>query len=236
MARFLWFLGIAACTEIGLDDSVDQSGLSSVRWTLDWDLEGIETSARGWCTVTDTGAEVCVTSGSVVSAMTSLVQCDDVVSRAGWTSWLPVSTAVAGHPGDGDPSAWYAGQVEDLAFPTAVSVGDMELWDDVYCRAHWATDAGWEDASLRLTGWVTLPDGSRAPLDLQTDLAWASLQDVAALSVGPSGAHPVEVRVIRQLAPLFDGIDWSGDLEDLDRDVLRNLAESIRFEVVALDS
>lgn len=217
---------------VELDDTA-QSGLTEVAWVLDWDDSGVERTEGGWCTVTDRDVEVCVSEGELVTAMTSMVACSDATVRASWTDWF-VATAVAGHPGDADPSAWTEGRVEDLGEPTAAEVARIELFGDAYCQAHWAVDAAWEgtadlqdDGLIGTSLWIRgtwRSGGKTVPFRIESELAWGELQDAEL----PSGA--VEVHVVRELASMLDGVDFRSEA-DLDRAVLRNLAENTRFEV-----
>lgn len=235
-----WPLLVVAGCAVDLDDRRVEPGLEEVRWSLAWDAAGVERSAAGWCTTTDLGHEVCVDDGVVVTAMASLVACEDVVARNEATRFSLVPTAWASHAGDMDPSAWTGGRVEDLVGLGDVAVATVPVAGDRYCRAHWAVDAAWEgteglddDAligtSLRVAGRVRGADGRWRRFAIASDLAWGELQDVAALEVA-DGA--VEVRVVRSVAGLLDGVDFEGSLEGADVVVLRNLAAGTRFEVV----
>lgn len=236
-----WPLLLVAGCAVDLDDPAPV-GVDAVAWTLAWDPTGAARSEAGWCVTTDLGHDVCVDDGVVVTAMASLVACEDVVARreAARARFSPIPTAWASHAGDMDPSAWTGGRVEDLVGLGEVAVADLPVTGDRYCRAHWAVDAAWEgteglddDAligtSLRVGGTVRGADGRWRRFAITSDLAWGELQDVAALEVADG---VVEVRVVRSVGGLLDGVDFDQPLDGADLQVLRNLAAETRFEVV----
>ncbi len=244
MIRALLLLPLVACA-VDIDDGVlDAPSVDTVSWQLSWDDAGIQRTESGWSTVSDRGATVHIERGWLTTATVSLVACDDIVAYAHEPAdllgdLLGIGTAYAGHPGDLDPSAWTTGCVEDLVAAKTVDLDPLAVGGQRYCRAHWAADAAWEGtdalpddrligATLVLVGSVALPSGRTRPLSVNGQVGWGSLQDLS-LADAPDGGD-LHVRVVRPLATLFDGIDFTDPDAEVDTDVLRNLADGLSFQ------
>lgn len=252
----------AFAVEAGADlDATAPVLIGALQYHLAWDLTRVEPHVDGgWTTVNDLGHTVHVTRGWITTHALQLVPC--VTPDAGFglrlldlrlLDLLGIGTAHAGHAeGPDDPSLSPTGRVEDLANPAPALLARLHVADPtgLYCRAHYLVAGAAEDArglpaeprmvgvSLHLEGTVTRPGEAPAPFALRTGAATGRSDELRTTPDAPAfvldlGQAAVDVTVYRDPAGLFDGVDLVEPGPLAVADVLYNLAEGVRFEVVA---
>ncbi len=198
-----------------------------VTYELAWATDGVTVADDGsWTVATDTGAVVTVTGGSLATWSTTLLECPhghSLLDRV--RSVLGVDLAAAGHASGGPDAAEAVGPVtQALVDPSSVVLGDGELVEPDYCEAHTAVAAtGASDRAVTLTveGRWQAPGAEEAvPFTITSRQAWG------AIVPADLGGDVRTVRVVRDLATMFDGVDPTTQSElDQARTVLANLTE-----------
>ena len=228
-------------------------------WT--WGRAHAASGNGGWDVVTDRGYRVHVARGWLTSYSVELVECPRTPPPPatallwGALAAFTVRPAYAAHEvGTPNPAAINTPHVESLDQPVATEVGAVMLRPQAYCQAHYliarasraaqglpaAVDM--VDASLYLEGTYQAPAaGNAVPFTVRTPVANGVQSDLfppdrygdetAALRVD-TGSEGAVVVVRRNLATLFDGIDFAtADERRIGRQVLTNLINTITIEI-----
>lgn len=179
-----------------------------VTYELAWDLGDATVHADGsWTVVTDDGAEVTVTGGSLATYSATLLECSH---GHGWlddlTGVFGIASASAGHTSGGpDPAATQGPVVQSLVDPTSAPLGDAVLAEPDYCEAHTAVAGGGASAeatTLSITGtWLAPGAETAVAFTIEADQAWGAL-----VEVDLSGTTRT-VELVRHLDTLFDDVD-----------------------------
>ena len=221
--------------------------LHTIRWALDWDLDGVEWTPDGISITNDLGVTFVVAGGVLLDDSLVAVPCADTVADVGWERWLGVGSAHADHSAFADPSSFEEHQIEPLAAPAARTLGDRSFDPTSYCTVHWLVaraDEGTESDGVDLSG-VALslqarwsgPDGEGA-LSFETEWTNGALLDLTIEEARQSGeAVAAEITVVRSLGGLFDGVDPATQSElAIAWSVLENLMAGSRLRVEVLDA
>lgn len=212
----------------------------TITYALDWETNGVVSTADGIVIETDLGYVVTLTEATVWSWSTTTVACEHDDRFSIWDSAaglveasLGAEPAAAGH-GDVDQAELVAPTIEtlvraaELTDATTTVLGEVNVSEPTWCEGHWAlsgssgsdqASASSSDPTLALSGSVTSPDGTVSPLDISTDIAWgakAELLTVDGTGAQPETGEPISITVVRDLASTFDGIDFAEfDPDDL---------------------
>jgi len=228
-------LGIG-CT-VSIDSGIPAPAIDGVEYQLSWASDGTTPETEGWSVETDLGYRVHVKEGWINNYSVQLVPCPEVARIS-----VGVGVAHAGHPEDADPSAVY-GQVQSLTDPTDLWT-TLDLDTTSYCSVHYVVGHVDEDStglpeepdlfgvSLWMQGEIVTPEGEILPLEIATHRAHADLlEELALLTTDLRDTHIAKVVVTRNLATLFDGIDFTAAPDDVDWAVLSNLIADLQVEV-----
>ncbi len=179
-----------------------------VTYELAWDLgDAVVHEDGSWTVVTDDGAAVTVTDGSLATYSATLLEC---LHGHGWadrlTGLFGIATVSAGHTSGGtDPAAVQGPVVQSLVEPTTATLGDALLAEPDYCEAHTAVAGGGAAAdatTLSITGtWRAAGADTAVPFTIDADQAWGAM--VEADLPGDSRT----VQLVRHLDTLFDDVD-----------------------------
>jgi hypothetical protein len=246
IALVLLLASVAACDDREPSEDA-QVGISpaSVRWTLDWWGDGTEV-------VTDLGYRVRVDAGWIGSWGVTLVECADEGSNREPTTALGIASPfliAEGHTsGEDDPSAWVFAVVESVTEQRTVTADPIEIPPARYCEAHYliasiseasegfdlaANELATLDPEASLVGasvlvmgtWEPPGGGAATPFVLRSENAYGKILALDTSAVADDGAD-VEVVVRRELASMFDQVDFATDEpEDAAWQVLGNLAK-----------
>ena len=223
----------AAGTDAALPDAAMEPP-GRLRWTLAWDLTGLEPveGAPGFSVVTNLGYQVHLRDGTVTTWDASLLPCDGPKNHGPDTNETSADVAV----------------VESLHAPLPAlpwSVREGLVGD--YCQGHLVVARA--DRNSLSDGRALVRDRISLHLELQvtsnSDATWVREVSLdAAFSYGavlplPVGLAPlsftersIDLRLTRFARTLFDDIDLTGSTdENLGRDVLRNLVLDSRLTV-----
>lgn len=198
-----------------------------VTYELAWDLGAATVHADGsWTVVTDDGAEVTVTDGTLATWSATLLECPH---GHGWLDGLAgvfaIASASAGHASGGpDLAAAQGPAVQSLVEPTTATLGDAVLAEPDYCEAHTAVAGGGAAAdatTLSITGtWLAADADTAVPFTIEADQAWGALVEVDL----PGDTRTVEL--VRHLDTLFDDVDVLTQTPDAQAEaILRALTE-----------
>lgn len=213
---------------------------SSVEYVLAFDRSGVsELADGGFETVTPEGRTVRLRRGYLVQSSLTLVDCLGV----GGDAWDELAAALfappvarAGHADASDPSEVVAPRFLDLAtLEGDLAFGRAAMPETRYCRVHQLVTGSYDASGIEggvpegvdpilttlvLEGEHRTESAAWAPFALSSTLASGALHDLPdVLEGGLDGSHAV-VRVERDLARMFDGVDFDAEPE---RAVLRNL-------------
>jgi len=213
---------------------------SSVEYVLAFDRTGVtELAEGGFETVTAEGRTVRLRRGYLVQSSLTLVDCLGV----GGDAWDDLTAALfappvarAGHSEAGDPSEVVAPRFLDLArLDGDLVFGSAAMPDTRYCRVHQLVTGSYDASAIEggvpegvdpvlttlvLEGEHRTEDEPWAPFAVRSTLASGVIHDLPdVLASGLDGSHAV-VRVERDLARAFDGVDFDAEPA---RAVLRNL-------------
>ena len=256
LAIFLTILALCvSCSEPSRPAPGSDPGPGQVRYILGWDTGRVMDAEGGWVVETDLGYLVEVSGAYLVSFSMEIVECvpDPSILGAIWSLLDPVATAWAGHPGDGlNPAAIASSRVEDMVSLETTVAGMTEPGADRYCRAHYLVaradalteglpeDVVLEGRSLFLEG-VWSRGGERRAFVIETSLAAGMLHEIyppggfgqeGLAFEADTGSGGVEVRITRDPAAFFDGVDFETMSErDMARQALRNLIAATIIEV-----
>lgn len=216
----------------------------AITYLAGWDADGASDSGDGtWTTTTDLGFHVHVLAATMTTYAVTLVPCADTTTsaRAERVRHLvgPL-VAHAGHLDHADASMIEPDLTERLAPAEPVVVGTTRLPRAAsYCRAHQliggrvdlTTETPRRLPSLSLALEVSSATGELVrSMDLATTVATGTLAD---LPPEPADTRAVEVRWLRPLGRLFDGIAWddaSLGTTDVAQAVLLTIAQRSRVE------
>ncbi len=206
-------------------------GVRSVVWQLDWDKAGITLDPAGWRTLSDTGYDVRVTTGTLTTWRLGLQPCPK-------TTWSLIPSAYAHHIEPPDPTSVLPHLVENLAAPVATRLPVRQVPPDRYCRGFWLVSppppalAG-EGPRVSLALHATWTRGDdHGELALDTWIPDSKLQTVPGLQ---EATGDVELKVERHLKTLFDGIDLANaPTPALAWTVLHRLMETTDWDAHAL--
>jgi len=198
-----------------------------VTYELAWDLGDATVHADGsWTVVTDDGAEVTVTGGSLATCSATLLECPHGHSWLdGLTGVFGIATASAGHTSGGPDAAATQGPIaQSLVDLSPVTLGDAVLAEPDYCEAHTAVAGGGasvDATTLSITGtWRAAGDDTAVAFAIETDQAWGAV--VAADLPGTTRT----VELVRPLDTLFDDVDIVTQTpEEQAEAILRSLTE-----------
>jgi hypothetical protein len=237
IALALLLASVTGCEEHEPSEDA-QVGISpaSVRWTLDWELEGTSANgSEGFEVVNDLGYRVRVEAGWIGSWGATLVECADegmnreqVVELGVASPWL----IAEGHAsGDDDPSAWVFAVVESLTEQRIVGADPIELPAARYCEVHYLiapiseasegfaeaaaalaqvdAEASLVDASVVIVGsWEPPGGGPATPFVLRSEQSYGKILALDPSAVDQDGVD-VEVVVRRELASMFDQVEFA---------------------------
>jgi len=191
--------------------------LDGAQWILDWNTDDVELHDEGWTLTTDRGFEVEIETGWVVNYSVTLVPCASAqqLPTPAWLHLIAGQSAWADHTPYDDPSRIELAQAEDLTSPSSISLQHQTFPLSTYCGMHWLVARGDPETeiagtSLRLQGHWAHGD-AEGPIDIDTAFANALDRDLPSVT---GSDHEIIVRVTRQLASLFDGIDLQTDTDD----------------------
>ena len=198
-----------------------------VTYRLAWDLGDATVHDDGsWTVVTDDGAEVTVTGGSLATYSATLLECPH---GHGWvdrlTSVFGIATASAGHISGGPDPAAVQGPIEQsLVDPTSAPLGDATLAEPDYCQAHTAVAGGGASAdttTLTITGtWRAAGADTAAAFTIGAEQAWGAVVDT------DLSGDTRTVDLVRHLDTLFDDVHIATQTPDEQAEaVLRTLTE-----------
>jgi hypothetical protein len=213
---------------------------SSVEYVLAFDRAGVtELPDGGFETVTAEGRTVRLRRGYLMQSSLTLVDCLGV----GGDAWDELAAALfaptvarAGHSEAGDPSEVVAPRFLDLAtIDGDLAFGRAAMSETRYCRVHQLVTGSYDASGIEggvpegvdpvlttlvLEGEHRTEGAEWASFAVRSTLASGALHDLPdVLEGGLDGAHAV-VRVERDLARMFDGVDFDAEPE---RAVLSNL-------------
>ncbi|MCB9594428.1 MAG: hypothetical protein H6719_16975 [Sandaracinaceae bacterium] len=213
---------------------------SSVTYALHFDRAGVsDLPDGGFSTTTAEGLEVRLHRGYLLQSSLTLVDCLGVGGDA-WddymASLLTVPLARAGHTGSADPSELIRPRFLDLATADGdLEFGTVTMPEARYCRVHHLVAGSYDEAAIEgplpegvdpilttlvLEGEWRSAGGDWAAFDARSTLSSGALHDLPdVLEGGLDGSHAT-VTVSRDLARMFDGVDFDAEPE---RTVLRNL-------------
>ncbi len=226
--------------------------LSQIRYALRWDLGGIEVEEDGALRFqTDTGLQVHLTEGYVVTYGLSLVPCASEDDPSLAARILGIRSARADHSYDPDPSSLPYGQAESLLDLASRDLGPFDFPSAPYCSFHHLVARGEEATGslpddwdmigtslhLRGTTWDSDPVDARA-LAVDATAAysqwsplnrWESWELIQQLGAG--GA--LEINLYRNPAHLLNGIDLeTASPDEVAWRSLENFVENTRVEFV----
>lgn len=232
---------ISACVDApaGSTSSVE---VASVRYEAVWNTEGVELrDGGGWSITGDDGVTVTVDTGYLVNYQASLVPCTDTFLAE--LDGVDVgSTRLASHGDVADPSATPIPRVERLRGLAGDTLGDITMTSDRYCGVHYLIARGNLDTvplpadvlmigrTLYLSGTVTPPSGDGFAFVVDTSLAHARLDGLSELEVVGNGKH-ADVVIERDLARVFEGVDWQGGEAERAFQILANVTGHARIRV-----
>lgn len=237
---FALAVGVVSCADSGAHEHTHPEGAFDVRYSLAWNDAGVSRTGDGWQTTTDLGYLVRVDRGWLVSYSIQLVPCaaptEVEANRASralrriWAAISPIGTAWAGHGNDSDVSI-VLGTAESFAQPVEWSATTVR-GEGAYCTLHYlvaraddellsgAQSLDLDRLSLVIEGAWSADGSEWTDLSVESSTGFGALvplSDVAAPgATAPDlvGAGPIDVRLERQLATLFDGIDFAGNRGD----------------------
>jgi hypothetical protein len=201
---WLAFLGLTFCqVDAGelAESSHDDGSAHAIYYELSWDNAATIEHTDGWSVTNDLGYEVRVRDGELISTTVQLVPCTHA------RVWFGLPPALAGHSeGEADPSAVETELAESLPFHPTMQ-WDARISDSLYCASYL------EVGALQIEFDVLSPGAT----------TWSQLSIERSVTVGrqselsdsiDSGSYATLIVFERQLASLFDGIDfdnWSPD-------------------------
>ena len=232
-----WPMLLAIGCTVNIDGGNPAPTLDGVVYQLHWASVGTSAEEVGWSVQTDLGYRVHLEEGWINNYSIQLVPCVETALLS-----FGIPAAYAGHPADADPSAVY-GQVQSLTELSDITT-TLGLAQTSYCSVHYVIGHVDEDAtglpeepdlwgiSLWMSGTVETPEGDVLPLEIATHRAHADLlEQLAFLETELSETRIAEVSVTRNLATLFDGIEFADEPDDLDWLILSNAIADLRVEV-----
>lgn len=209
-----------------------------VQYRLAVDDAGVEAGPDGWTVTNDLGFEITV-ERYVVSTWSATAQaCDDEERAMAWPSLLSVTSASASHSEPPDP-AQGNGPTRQLLEPDepTIDFDTATVTADAVCRTHVAVAGGEGTSTGRTEPTIEVDGSSRSPdADEVVEFTsapvqgWGGIVEVDAVALTGAGA---DIVVVRQLAHLFDGVDFAADPDDLDTALLQGLTAATTIEVMA---
>jgi hypothetical protein len=209
-------------------------GPHRVSYAVAWSDDGATWNAdrTAFEVTNDLGYRVRVTRGYLTTYSMELVECPkdarsaaaDVAKRLWATLEAP---AWAGHAsGTPNPAAIRPMQIESLLAPVARELAGVTLAPQAYCQLHYLiaraakeavglpADLDMVDTSLHVDGTYRAPvSEAEVPFGVHTAVANGGLLDRSGAPPAPihvdTGRESAHVTVRRQLAALFDGVDFA---------------------------
>ncbi|GAB4545057.1 MAG: hypothetical protein OHK0023_02780 [Anaerolineae bacterium] len=172
----------------------------------------------GWRVTTETGYEVWLEEGYLVSYSVQLIECPHE------HAWLGVEiVAKAGHGEENDPTLIKTSTLEALHLPVTTALGTVTGSEPSYCEAHYLvaradksavegfSEPDMQATSLYLRGkYRRIGEEQFTPFEARTNLANGT---IGALQDGLNQPMPLAqagtVRVVRRLSRIFDRVDFA---------------------------
>jgi hypothetical protein len=239
-------------THEGASPSLPGAVVSTAKWRLAWDLDGVTLSGDGAASfATNQGYDVALQAGWMVTHSVSFGACEPATSTqaAGLGAWLGVRPAHA-HTEDTHPSWIEVMRAEPLSSPVSAEAAASSFAPSRVCRVHWLvarTDHDWAGPggsdlagkSVRLAGtWSKA--GREGSFGIDTwwphgrlvELADAMDEHAYAEARARDGTHAAFVTLTRTLATSLDDVDLATASDDVVTGrFLANMADGARVEV-----
>jgi hypothetical protein len=205
-----------------------QSVSGEIHYRLAWLDEGVTYNDTGWTVTTRSGYTVRIEQGYLTSYSAELVYCQHSHNFLSlFSSIFPLITARAGHSGDTSPAKVSLSLVESLTQPESFEWDSVTVAEPSYCQGHYLVgradkttqdmpaDVDMNRVAVYISGTYLSPNAeSTTPFVIRTDLGNGTLQDLHKLGASTNvhveiGTQPVEITIYRDLATLFDRIDFA---------------------------
>lgn len=234
-----------------LGNNVNVSG--TITYDLSWNTDGVTFTDDGWQVENNLGYTVEVERGYVVSYSVTANYCPHRHGLlANLLGFITPATAFAGHNSEHDVAELTASYNESLIALETVTLGTVTVNEPSYCEGHYLIASTDTDAatlpddvdmyatSLYIEGQYIAPDSTTAvPFTIQSPLAWGTIQTLSENDSPDSIFHvtigdtPVVLNFERQLASMFDGVDFSTmDERTQAMTILRALTDQVRMVIV----
>ena len=224
----------------------------TITYQLSWDTDGVTFTDESWQVENDLGYVVNVERGYVVSYSATANDCPHRHGLlANLLGFITPATAFAGHSTEHDPAQITPSYNESLTALETITLDTVTVNEPSYCEGHYliaATDTNSATlpddvdmyaTSLYIEGEYTAPNGDTSiPFTIDSSLAWGALQTLT--TDQSDGAYHVEIgdtpvllNIERQLATMFDGLDFATmNARTQEMTILRTLTEHTRIIIV----